>query len=81
MGDPPGGSEATGGLPLRRMDASPHGSAARNAVCHSGKEGIVNYQSEPAEPRPERSRPGGVYIGAGAIVAIAIIVLLIILIF
>ena len=41
----------------------------------------MNYQSEPAEPRPERSRPGGVYIGAGAIVAIAIIVLLIILIF
>jgi hypothetical protein len=41
----------------------------------------MNYQSEPAEPRPERSRPSGVYISAGAIVAIAIIVLLIILIF
>jgi hypothetical protein len=41
----------------------------------------MNYQSGPAEPRPERSRPSGVYISAGAIVAIAIIVLLIILIF
>jgi hypothetical protein len=41
----------------------------------------VNYQSEPAGPRPARSRPGGVYIGAGAIVVIAVIVLLIILIF
>jgi hypothetical protein len=43
----------------------------------------VNYEStpEPAEGRPERRRPGGVYIGAGAIVAIAIIVVLIILIF
>lgn len=40
----------------------------------------MDYQSEPAEPRPER-RPGVVYISAGAIVAIAIIVVLIILIF
>jgi hypothetical protein len=46
-----------------------------------GKGGGVNDQSGPAEPRAERRRPGGVYIGAGAIVAIAIIVLLIILIF
>ena len=67
--------------PSGEMHTSPHGSGARSAVCHSGKEGIVNYQSEPAEPRHERRRPGVVYIGAGAIVAIAIIVVLIILIF
>ena len=66
---------------MREMHTSPHGSGPRSAVCHSGKEGIVNYQSERAEPRPERRRPGGVYISAGAIVAIAIVVLLIILIF
>jgi hypothetical protein len=41
---------------------------------------FVNYQSEPTGGR-RRGRPGGVYIGAGAIVAIAIIVVLIILIF
>jgi hypothetical protein len=42
---------------------------------------FVNYQREPAGGRPSRGRPGGVYISAGAIVAIAIIVVLIILIF
>jgi hypothetical protein len=43
----------------------------------------VNYEStpEPAKGRPERGRPGGMYIAVGAIVAIAIIVVLIILIF
>jgi hypothetical protein len=43
----------------------------------------VKYGStpEPAKGRPERRRPGGMYIAAGAIVAIAIIVVLIILIF
>ena len=45
------------------------------------RKGVVNYQSEPAEGRPSRRRPGGVYIGAGAIVAIGIIVVLILLIF
>jgi hypothetical protein len=63
------------------MGASAHGNARRIAVCPSGKEGVVNYQSEPAEGRPERRRPGGIYISMGAIVAIAIIVLLIIVIF
>jgi hypothetical protein len=63
------------------MHKSPHGSGPRSAVCHSGKEGIVNYQSEPAEPRPERSRAGAVLVVASTIVTIAIIVLLIILIF
>lgn len=48
-----------------------------------GKErgNLVNYQREPIGGRPSRGRHGGVYIGAGAIVAIAIIVVLIILIF
>ena len=43
----------------------------------------MNYEStpEPAKGRPERRRPGGMYIAAGAIAAIAIIVVLIILIF
>ena len=40
----------------------------------------MNYQREPTGGR-RRGRPGGVYIGAGAIVAIAIIIVLIILIF
>jgi hypothetical protein len=49
--------------------------------CSERREGnFVNYQSEPTGGR-RRGRPGGVYIGAGAIVAIAIIVVLIILIF
>ena len=43
----------------------------------------MNYEStpEPAKGRPERRRPGGMYLAAGAIAAIAIIVVLIILIF
>jgi len=41
----------------------------------------VNYQREPTGGRPRRGRSRGVYIGAGTIVAIAIIVVLIILIF
>lgn len=41
----------------------------------------MSYQREPAGGRPGRGRLGGVYIGVGAIVAIAIIVVLIILIF
>jgi hypothetical protein len=51
--------------------------------CSGRREGgsFVNYQREPAGGRPSRGRPGGVYISAGAIVAIAIIVVLIILIF
>jgi hypothetical protein len=53
--------------------------ASRYAACE--RKGVVNYQSEPAEGRPSRRRPGGVYIGAGAIVAIAIVVVLVILIF
>jgi hypothetical protein len=70
-----------GDWPSGEMHTSPHGSGPRSAVCRSGKEAIMNHQSGPAEPRPERRRPSGVYISAGAIVAIAIIVLLIILIF
>jgi hypothetical protein len=49
--------------------------------CSGRREGnFVNYQREPTGGR-RRGRPGGVYIGAGAIVAIAIIIVLIILIF
>jgi hypothetical protein len=42
---------------------------------------FVTFQREPDDGRPERGRPGGVYIIVAAIVAITIIVLLIILIF
>jgi hypothetical protein len=50
--------------------------------CSGRREGsFVNYQREPTGGRPSHGRPGGVYISAGAIVAIAIIVVLIILIF
>jgi len=56
----------------------PHRS--RYAAREGERRGFVNFQREPAGGRPRRGRPGGVYISAGAIVAIAIIVLLIILI-
>jgi hypothetical protein len=52
----------------------------RYAAREEEEGNFVNYQREPTGGR-RRGRPGGVYIGAGAIVAIAIIVVLIILIF
>ena len=54
--------------------------SSAQTVSYGMTKKCVNYQREPAGGGLGRGRPGVVYIGAG-IVAIAIIVLLIILIF
>ena len=74
---------APGGWRAGEVGAGPHRRRGAPGYAARERKGIVNYEStpEPAKGRPERRRPGGMYIAAGAIAAIAIIVVLIILIF